>query len=150
MNVIAEFDRLLSFREGEQSHEYAEGRDQGLATGRKLALAYVKQRQAMDMECSKLIHQLLEENHALRVQQDEARHDLARAVGLIVPGHHTFPELVAQLIEDRDRAHYDLEHHECESECENCHWGYSDGDCDECDETAATVKRAIEILEELT
>lgn len=149
MNIIAEFDRLLSFREGEHSAEYAEGRDQGLATGRKLTLAYVKQRQAMDMECSKLIHQLLEENAALRKEQDEARHDLARAVGLIVPGHHTFPELVAQLIEDRDRAHYDLEHRECESECENCQWGYND-DCDECDDTAATVKRAIEILEELT
>src|SRR5690554_831368 len=89
MNIIAEFDRLLSFREGEHSAEYAEGRDQGLATGRKLALAYVKQCQAMDIECSKLIHQLLEENAALLKQQDEARHDLARAVGLIVPGHHT-------------------------------------------------------------
>lgn len=150
MNIIAEFDRLLSFREGEQSAEYEEGRDQGLATGRKLALAYVKQRQAMDMECSALIHQLLEENAALLKQREETRSDLARAIGLIVPGHHTLEELLAQLIEDRDRAHYDLEHHECESECENCHWGYSDGDCDECDETAATVKRAIEILEELT
>src|SRR5690554_2599528 len=104
MNIIAEFDRLLSFREGEQSAEYAEGRDQGLATGRKLALAYVKQRQAMDIECSKLIHQLLEENAALLKQQDEARQDLARAVGLIVPGHHTFEELLAQLSKQRDEA----------------------------------------------
>lgn len=149
MNVIAEFDRLLSFREGEQSAEYEEGRDQGLATGRKLTLAYVKHRQAMDIECSRLIHRLNEENHALRKEQDEARHDLARAVGLVVPGHHTFEKLLAQLIEQRDEARRELEQHECEEECENCHWGYND-DCDECDNTAATVKRAIEILEELT
>lgn len=146
MNIIAEFDRLLSFREGEHSAEYAEGRDQGLATGRKLALAYVKQRQAMDIECSKLIHQLLEENAALLKQQDEARHDLARAVGLIVPGHHTFEELLAQLSKQRDEARRELEQHECEDR----RWGYIDDDCDECDDTAATVKRAIEILEELT
>lgn len=146
MNIIAEFDRLLSFREGEHSAEYAEGRDQGLATGRKLALAYVKQRQAMDIECSKLIHQLLEENAALLKQQDEARHDLARAVGLIVPGHHTFEELLAQLSKQRDEARRELEQHECEDR----RWGYIDDDCGECDNTAATVKRAIEILEELT
>lgn len=146
MNIIAEFDRLLSFREGEHSAEYAEGRDQGLATGRKLALAYVKQRQAMDIECSKLIHQLLEENAALLKQQDEARHDLARAVGLIVPGHHTLEELLAQLSEQRDEARRELEQHECE----DSRWGYIDDDCGECDNTVATVRRAIEILEELT
>ena len=147
MNIIAEFDRLLSFREGEHSAEYAEGRDQGLATGRKLALAYVKQRQAMDIECSKLIHQLLEENAALLKQQDEARHDLARAVGLIVPGHHTFEELLAQLSKQRDEARRELEQHEFEDR----RWDYiDDDDCGECDNTVATVRRAIEILEELT
>lgn len=148
MDIIAEFDRLLSFREGEHSAEYEEGRDQGLATGRKLTLAYVKQRQAMDMECSKLIDQLLEENAALRKQRDEARHKLARAVGLIVPGHRTFPELLDQLIKEHAQVRRELEQHECEQECENCRWSYSD--CAECDETAAVARRAIEILEELT
>src|SRR5690554_4258556 len=146
MNIIAEFDRLLSFREEEHSAEYAEGRDQGLGTGRKLAFAYVKQRQAMDIECSKLIHQLLEENVALLKQQDEARHDQDRAVGLIDACHLSFEGFLAQISKQRDEARRELEQHECEDR----RWGYIDDDCGECDNTAATKKRNIEILEELT
>lgn len=150
MNVIAKLDKLLD--EAAAQERGAGTYMSGLAEARKLILAFVKQRQAMDIECSRLIHRLNEENHALRKEQDEARHDLARAVGLVVPGHHTFEKLLTQLIEQRDEARRELEQHECEEEevCENCRWGYNDDECDDCDETAATVKRAIEILEELT
>lgn len=149
MDLINEFDKKLSYREGEHSHEYSEGREQGLAEGRALAVEYVGERTRMDTECSQLIYTMVEAEHLLRQRIDEARLTLARAVGLVVPGHRTLEELVTEVIEAKDQAHYDLEHHECEEECENCRWGYND-DCDECYNTAATVKRAIEILEELT
>lgn len=151
MGLVSEIDNLLHRAEVE---EYTDdpvdwGIIGALKEVRALALEYVGERWRLEAEHSALNHTLLEENSALRKQQDESRQELARAVGLVVPGHRTLPELVAEVIEAKDQAYYELEHHECESECENCRWGYND-DCDECDNTAATVKRAIEILEELT
>lgn len=81
MDIINEFDKMLSGVDHDLSPaDHEAGRELGLQQGRKLALTYVKHRQAADLEMGTLVAQYRSENEALRNTIDVAREVLSREV----------------------------------------------------------------------
>lgn len=123
MNVIAEIDKLLAEDNSAQERageSYSIGWEEALLKARKLALAYVKHRQGLDIGCSTLIHQLMEENAVLLKQVEEARFELSRGVlDLVVPRpEQTLAEIVAEVVKEFGRTAVAGGEHVCECDCD--------------------------------
>lgn len=142
MDLVAEIDRLLAqVRSALAYAEYEDGREEALMEARTLAKAYVQAQ--VD-----LVARLVKEDTARREQAEEAAQVLARAQGLVHPGHRSLRELVEGLTERAAQDRRELEEHDCEAECDNCRWG-GDDEGPMSDDVREEIKGVIQTLEGL-
>jgi multidrug resistance efflux pump len=98
MDLVAQIDKLLAQVRSTLAYaDYEDGREEALMEARTLAKAYVQAQ--VD-----LVARLVKENTAWREQGEEAAQALARAQGLVHPGHRSLRELVEGLVDELARA----------------------------------------------